>query len=65
MNFYFWRTHQQQELDYIAEQGGKIKAYEFKWKSGKERIPKTFLDAYPDTPIEFITSENFESFVGF
>ena len=64
MNCYFWRTHQQQELDYIEEKGGTIQAYEFKWKSGKERTPKAFLDAYPGSPVEFVTHENFESFVG-
>jgi predicted AAA+ superfamily ATPase len=64
MNCYFWRTHQQQEIDYIEEQSGTIHAFEFKWKSGKERTPKAFLDAYPDSPLEFVTSENFGSFAG-
>ncbi len=28
---YFWRTQQQQEIDYIEEIDGKISVFEFKW----------------------------------
>ena len=28
-NTYFWRTKQQQEIDYVEERSGKIYAYEF------------------------------------
>ncbi len=30
-NKYFWRTTQQQEIDYIEEHSGKLFCYEFKW----------------------------------
>ena len=33
---YFWRTVQQQEIDWIEEIDGKITAYEFNWKSKKK-----------------------------
>lgn len=29
---YFWRTKQQQEVDFVEENSGKITGYEFKWK---------------------------------
>eukprot|EP01035_Chromulina_nebulosa_P040785 gene40785-55132_t len=32
-NRYFWRTHAQQEIDYIEERGGQLHAYEFKWNA--------------------------------
>ena len=32
-NYYFWRTKQQQEIDWIEEQKGIISAYEFKWNN--------------------------------
>jgi len=35
---YFWRTTQQQEIDYIEEQERKLFAYEFKWN--KKLTPK-------------------------
>jgi uncharacterized protein len=28
---YFWRTKQQQEIDFVEENAGKISGYEFKW----------------------------------
>ena len=63
---YFWRTHQQQEIDYIEEINGKLSAFEFKWNPRKVRkqAPKAFRDAYPGTPFESITPENYEKFIG-
>jgi len=34
-NTYFWRTRQQQEIDYIEERDGKLCACEFKWNVKK------------------------------
>ncbi len=64
-HYYFWRTTQQQEIDFIEEQDGKISAYEFKVKSGKKvRFPATFQKTYPVEKTEVITMDNMESFVG-
>lgn len=62
-NRYFWRTHNQQELDYIEEYGGKLYAFEFKWKKQKWSPPSSFVDHYKKTPIELIHNENFETFI--
>ncbi len=63
-NSYFWRTHAQQEIDYIEEREGKVFAYEFKWsKHKKARIPKTFTNAYPEATSKIISPENFEEFI--
>ena len=64
VNYYFWRTHSQQEIDYIEEKEGKLSAYEFKWRSSKNRIPNAFVNGYPDSTVEFIRSDNFENFTG-
>ena len=49
-NFYFWRTTQQQEIDYIEETKENLLAVEFKWNENKKvKIPLTFLKAYPNT----------------
>jgi hypothetical protein len=64
VNRYFWRTHQQQEIDYIEESGGQIRAYEFKWDRDKHRVPKVFTDAYPEAVIEMVNRHNFEPFTG-
>jgi len=64
VNQYFWRTHAQQEIDYIEEYDGKLHAYEFKWNPTKRyRIPKTFLNAYPESETAIITKENFVDFI--
>jgi predicted AAA+ superfamily ATPase len=61
---HFWRTTQQQEIDYLEEQDGILKAFEFKWNAiKKHKIPKTFTDAYPTTETYIITPENMDEFL--
>ena len=63
-NRYFWRTHAQQEIDYIEDSEGTLFAYEFKWsKMGKARFPKTFASNYPKSSMQLITPDNFEEFI--
>ncbi|MFH1187445.1 MAG: ATP-binding protein [bacterium] len=65
VNRYFWRTHSQQEIDYLEEKNLKISAFEFKWKNKKAiHAPKSFDTAYPNTPFSIITPENYQNFVG-
>jgi predicted AAA+ superfamily ATPase len=62
-NRYFWRTKQQQEVDYLEERGGKIYAYEFKWGRIKNRkIPYSFEEAY-HPEFQFVNKENFQDFL--
>jgi hypothetical protein len=61
---WFWRTTQQQEIDYIEEHSGKLLAWEFKWNSKKEvRLSKTFNNAYPNTEFQVVTPENIQNFI--
>lgn len=62
-NTYFWRTHDQAEIDYIEEQDGILNAYEFKWKDKKVRFPKSFIDAYPQHTTTAVSRENFDEFI--
>lgn len=63
---YFWRTTQQQEIDYLEEENGQFRAVEFKWNSKqKARFSKTFLNAYPIANSMVISPENIEHFVCF
>ena len=63
-NRYFWRTHQQQEIDYIEDRDGVIHAYEFKWNvSSKVRIPSTFANAYPNHTFEVVTKDRIDGFL--
>lgn len=60
---YFWRTHDQAEIDYIEEIDGTLHAFEFKWKKGKKRFPKSFLEAYPEHSTEVVNRENYVAFL--
>ena len=63
-NRYFWRTHSQQEIDYLEERDGKLLAFEFKWKSkSKVKLPKSFTEAYPESAQKVITPDNFYEFI--
>lgn len=63
-NSWFWRTTQQQEIDYLEETDGQFIAYEFKWNPTKKaRISSTFTNAYPNTKIETINRDNFSDFL--
>ncbi|MBN4077082.1 ATP-binding protein, partial [Mariprofundus ferrooxydans] len=63
-DIFFWRTTQQQEIDYLEEADGQLHAWEFKWNpKAKARFSKTFTKAYPNCKTTIITPENFESFV--
>lgn len=61
---YFWRTHDQKEIDLIEEQDGVLKTFEFKWNSRTNAsVPKAFKQAYPDSTYDVITPNNFWPFV--
>ena len=61
---FFWRTTEQQEIDYIEEEEGILRAFEFKWsKTAKAKISKSFLNGYPNAVVSVISVENYEDFV--
>lgn len=63
-NTYFWRTRQQQEIDYIEDRDGRLYGYEIKWDAKKKaRFPKTFANAYPQHELKMITPENYFDFL--
>ena len=60
---YFWRTKQQQEIDFIEEKDGKIYGFEFKWKlKSKIKLPETFIKTY-NAESKVIDRSNFREFV--
>lgn len=63
---YFWRTKKQQEIDYLEEQDGKFKAFEFKLNpKRKARLSTAFSEAYDVDSFHVITPENLEDFLLF
>lgn len=62
---YFWRTTQQQEIDFVEELNNKLTAFEFKLNpSRRSFLSKTFSKAYPGTGFKVITPANAEEFIG-
>lgn len=61
---FFWRTHEQQEIDLVEEQDGVLRTFEFKWNDKvKGKRPKSFFDTYPNSTYEVVTPENYWDFV--
>lgn len=61
---YFWRTKQQQEIDYIEDYDGVLHAYEFKWSNTKQpRLTETFTNSYPDHTFTVVNPDNYQGFV--
>lgn len=61
---YFWRTQQQQEVDYIEDYDGVLHAYEFKWSTSKQpRLTETFAKNYPDHTFTIVSPDNYQEFV--
>jgi len=60
---YFWRTTQQQEIDYIEIEADSVSAYEFKWSSAKKvKLPKSFQEAYQPSFL-VVNKDNFREFL--
>lgn len=60
---WFWRTHQQQEIDYLEERDGKLLAVEIKRQARKARVPRTFTEAYPEAETTVVTPATLQQFL--
>ncbi|OOV28777.1 ATPase [Flavobacterium sp. LM5] len=61
---HFWRTTQQQEIDYIEKRNDQLLACEIKWnRAAKCKIPTTFLDNYNNVTTTIINPDNYEDFL--
>ncbi len=60
-NSWFWRTHDQKEIDYIEEKNTTFTAFEFKWTNGKisKSTQNSFLANYPKTSFRLITRSDY------
>lgn len=64
-HFYFWRTVDQQEIDWLEEINGQLSGFEFKWNpDANVRFSKTFTNAYPTANLQGITPKNYWEFCG-
>ena len=63
---YFWRTTQQQEIDYVEESDGQFTLFEMKWnpKKGSTRFPAVFSEAYDVKEKIVVTPDNWLESLG-
>lgn len=64
-NSWFWRTQQQQEIDYLEESDGQLRATELKWNIKKANVkePEAFAKAYPTATFNVVTPQNADTFL--
>ena len=61
---YFWRTYDQQELDWLEERAETLAGFEFKWNERKKsKIPIAFSKPYPEATFEVINKQNYLDFI--
>ncbi len=64
VNSYFWRTSDQQEIDYIESRDGVYQTFELKWNPNKSpKLSKTFASAYPNNSYNVINRQNYFEFL--
>ena len=62
-NNYFWRTWNQKEIDLIEEREGTLFGYEFKWGDKQAKVPKEWINNYPESKFSVINQNNYFEFI--
>lgn len=64
VQYFFWRNYNQQEVDLIELENGRLHAFECKFTLNKKiKIPPAFAAAYPNVLFEVIHRENYLDFI--
>ena len=64
VNRYFWRTYDQQEVDYVEEGMGQLAGFEFKWHANPRlSAPKAWQLAYPQATFTQVHPQNYLDFI--
>lgn len=62
---YFWRTYDQQEIDWIEDRDGSLHAFEFKWNSKrKSKVPVAWKKTYESATFKIINPETYLDWIG-
>lgn len=60
---YFWRTHTGAELDYVEENEGLLRGFEFKWGDKIAKVPTSWINNYPNSSFQGINRNNYLDFI--
>ncbi len=63
VQFYFWRTYDGQEIDFIEVEGDKMEAFECKFSKAKIRIPAAFAKFYPHVQVTVLNNNNYLEYI--
>lgn len=63
VNYFYWRTYDQKEIDSLEEKGGKLSGFEMKWGKAKTKAPVDFLRSYPGSDYKVINKESYLDFI--
>lgn len=64
VNNFFWRTYDQQEIDWVEERGGQLHGYELKWNMKKlPKEPIGWKKAYPESKFKVINPGNYRQWL--
>ena len=61
--YYFWRTYDQKEIDFVEEINGHLSGFEFKWGDKKYKIPQEFLSTYENSEITIVNRDNYLNYI--
>lgn len=62
-NNYFWRTYDQQEIDWVEERDGGLFAFEMKHQKRTLKAPGAWTSNYPGATFDVISKENYLPFI--
>lgn len=64
VNNYFWRTYDQQEIDWVEDRGGTLFANEFKWNPNKKaKTPKAWKENYLESKFSIVNTYSFKTWI--
>ena len=62
-NYFFWRTWDQQEIDYVEEEGGILSGWEIKWDNKSKKPPKAWAESYTNSTYQVVDKDNYLGFL--
>jgi len=63
VNNYFWRTYDQQELDWVEERQDQLIGYRFSLEGNHVRPPSAWRRAYPHAEFRVISPDNYREWI--
>ena len=63
LNFYFWRTYDNQEIDLLEDDGINLVAFEIKAGKKDPKAPRAFTEAYPAATFNVVNRESYLSYL--